>query len=104
MPYSWWMFATYILAYILSINCVSAYLFWLDWRYSKRRLGVGQIPEGTFLVLSFAGGALGVLIAQRLLLHRLYRKKFGIRVRLYLLMHFAVFLIYNPDVIARSIN
>lgn len=62
------------LCYLATVNLVAAYMFWLDWRYEKHRIGVGVIPERTFLFLSLIGGAFGILLLQGALKHRTYRK------------------------------
>lgn len=76
--------------YLISINVVAAYIFWLDWLYKRKQLGLGSIPDGILYVLGFMGGAFGIAIMQPLIMHNLYRPKFSARIRLYMVMHLSL--------------
>jgi len=73
---------TILLCYLIAVNLIASYIFWLDWRYAKHKLGAGEIPDRTFLTISLMGGAWGIVFMQSLLRHRIFRRRSFIKYRL----------------------
>lgn len=76
-----------VAVYLSVINVVTFVGFCID----KRRAiqGAYRIPERTLLALSFAGGALGGLVAMRLVRHKTRKWYFAWGLPLFLLLQIA---------------
>jgi len=91
------MLPSALIFYLLAINLIAAYLFWLDWRFSHANIGIAT-PEYAFLVIGILGGAFGIVLVQGLTKHRLYRQRTTIKYRVAFLIQFSIFL-STPDVV-----
>lgn len=76
-----------VAVYLAAINVVTFVGFCIDKRRAVR--GAYRIPERTLIALSFAGGALGGLVAMRLVRHKTRKWYFAWGLPLFLLLQIA---------------
>lgn len=76
-----------VVVYLVVINVVTFVGFCIDKRRAIR--GAYRIPERTLIALSFAGGALGGLVAMRLVRHKTRKWYFAWGLPLFLLLQIA---------------
>lgn len=76
-----------VVVYLAVVNVVTFVGFCIDKRRAIR--GGYRVPERTLLVLSFAGGALGGLVAMRLVRHKTRKWYFAWGLPLFLLLQIA---------------
>ena len=76
-----------VVVYLVVINVVTFVGFCIDKRRAIR--GAYRIPERTLIALSFAGGALGGLVAMRLVRHKTRKWYFVWGLPLFLLLQIA---------------
>lgn len=80
--------------YIIFINIVCYIIFGIDKRRAINK--EYRIRESTFIILSFMGGSIGILIGMVMFKHKLRKKKFYIGIPLiYILNKIAEFFINN---------
>ena len=74
----------YMIAYVLIINLITFYFYWNDKQKAKK--GKWRIPENTLLLLAFAGGSIGAMLAMKLFRHKTKHWKFRILVPLFFVL------------------
>ena len=81
----------YIAIYLLVLNLTGFILMGVD--KHKARIGAWRIPEKTFFLISFLGGALGCWIGMYQFRHKTKHKKFVYGIPAILLFHVVVFVV-----------
>ena len=74
-----------VLAYLMVMNVVAFALYAVDKRRAVQ--GAWRIPEKTLLLVAFAGGALGSLLAMHLVHHKTRKWYFAYGVPAFLAFH-----------------
>ncbi|QUH27286.1 DUF1294 domain-containing protein [Serpentinicella alkaliphila] len=77
--------------YLIAVNIFSFALMFID-KYKAKR-DQWRIKESTFIVLSFVGGSIGVLIGMVAFRHKTNKQKFYIGVPIFYLINIIVFYI-----------
>ncbi|WP_405100677.1 DUF1294 domain-containing protein [Oceanobacillus sp. FSL H7-0719] len=78
-----------ILAYIAAVNLLTLFLMRVD--KQKAIKNQFRIPERTFFLLSFLGGAIGTYIGMKIFRHKTKHGKFTIGIPLLIVFNLAAF-------------
>lgn len=81
-----------IMIYLIMINVLAFVMYGIDKRKAVK--GRWRISEAALLTVAALGGSLGSLLAMELFRHKTKHKKFTISVRLLLVLHIILLVLY----------
>ena len=81
-----------IMIYLIIINVLAFVMYGIDKRKAVK--GRWRISEAALLTVAALGGSLGSLLAMELFRHKTKHKKFTIGVRLLLVLHISLLVLY----------
>jgi len=84
--------AEYVVYWLIAANVIAFVLMVIDKQYAEN--GARRIPESTLLFWSFVGGALGTVLAARLVRHKTRKQPFATWMLIWLWLQIILLLLW----------